>query len=217
MASNRDAESAQPDLHADEIIAAFRTVGEIVARLMLQRLEAPRNTHIGAKENLPLLLNRGEAATMLGVSGTSVDRMRHQGVLKTVSVGSRIMFARDELERIGCQSVSDASSPAAAATVVENQRLPVASKAIEGTSTKSFQRKPNAADHYAQEKYELNLRELKISGPILQSVMGIDAIEYKKWAYGGEELPEQAMIKFDVWCTGMARSVREMAASRRER
>jgi excisionase family DNA binding protein len=46
------------------------------------------------------ILNVGEAATYLGVSRPTVDRMRKAGQLRSTKVRNRVMFRREWLDQL---------------------------------------------------------------------------------------------------------------------
>ena len=46
------------------------------------------------------ILNVGEAATYLGVSRPTVDRMRKAGQLRSAKVRNRVMFRREWLDQL---------------------------------------------------------------------------------------------------------------------
>jgi excisionase family DNA binding protein len=53
----------------------------------------------GANPPPPLVFTRREAAAMLKLSLASLQELLHQGAIKGVPIGSRIMIRREELER----------------------------------------------------------------------------------------------------------------------
>jgi len=65
-------------------------------------------------EEAPLLLRKAEAARLLGVSPSTVDRLRAQGELVWVAVGGGVRFRREALDDFVARAEHPARSEPAA-------------------------------------------------------------------------------------------------------
>jgi excisionase family DNA binding protein len=88
-------------VHDDEVIAAFRTVGEWVGRLVLRSMEAPAATAPVEPPPVVAALNREKAAKYLGISRSTVNRLVKSGRLPAIAVtGKATRYRVEDLDRL---------------------------------------------------------------------------------------------------------------------
>jgi excisionase family DNA binding protein len=225
-------EQIDQDRAVEKIVDAFRLTGELLGYAVAYRLAAESQ---GALVQMPasrgpLLMSLKQAADYLGMGRSSLSLLISQGKIPRVFVGGRPKFracdldeyvrsqvkgadvkvgsrnrsARDEHDRVAAVG-SDV--PRVPERRDPSRRAPATPQVVR---RKGLNRKPNEVDRYAARTYGLDLRAMKVSGPLLQEILHIDANQYKSWAYEGGELPAPAKEKFDSWCAGYVQSIRKM-------
>ena len=58
----------------------------------------------------PLLLNKHEAARLLGISHTHLGRLAIAGRIKSIKIGARRKFNREEIERVAREGIEPIGS-----------------------------------------------------------------------------------------------------------
>lgn len=231
-------EQIDQDRAVEKIVDAFRLMGELLGHAVAYRLAAESQ---GALMQMPasrgpLLMSLKQAADYLGMGRSSLSLLISQGKIARVYVGGRPKFRACDLdeyvrsqvkgpsEKVGSIKRFAHSEPDRLAAInsqlsrVSERREPPrrTPETLKVARPKGSNRKPNEADRYAARTYGLDLRAMKITGPLLQDVLGIDATQFKSWAYEGGELPVPAKEKFDSWCAGMVKSIRNMYPASRD-
>jgi excisionase family DNA binding protein len=85
----------------DQLIDAFRIVGGFIAEILMARIQAPGRKPVEATTASPdrMLYSRTEVAEMLGVSPTTITRLRSSRLLVATLVGGKVRFHKDEIDR----------------------------------------------------------------------------------------------------------------------
>lgn len=81
--------------HVTPLAGAFFALLDLLVAQSLERLKSQEL--VGAGE--PLLLTRAEACKMLSVGTSTINRLREDGRLKTVKIGTKHKYPLDEIQR----------------------------------------------------------------------------------------------------------------------
>jgi hypothetical protein len=83
----------------ERIVAAFRTVGESIGRMVADVLTRGMAETVPAAPIGAATLGRVEAATHIGVSPTTIDRLRRLGHIQPTLIEDTWRYPRQELDR----------------------------------------------------------------------------------------------------------------------